>query len=157
MVARRARAFLLAGILPASLVLPASLFATGRAEESQPSRRVLRAPSSPVNDYDVAPRSSRRARPDYPKAAYEKGIEGTVHLEILIDEKGRVAQARVTKSIPELDGAALACVTKWRFVPAQKEGRPVAALAVVTVTFKRAGKPEETVAQREWSRPTSCT
>ena len=151
MLARRALAFLLAGILPASLV------AAGRAEEPRPGRRAPQTASGPVNDYDVAPRSSRRAKPDYPKTAYEKGIEGTVDLEILIDVKGRVAQARVTKSIPELDAAALACVTKWRFVPAQKEGRPVAALAVVTVTFKRAGKPEETVAQREWHRPTICS
>ena len=40
-------------------------------------------------------------------AALRKGISGTVEVEILIDTNGHVAKARVVRSIPELDAAAL--------------------------------------------------
>ena len=87
-------------------------------------------------DYDVPPRRDRLAAPEYPDAARAKGIEGTVTLKMLIDAKGRVSEARVKTSIPELDAAAVACVKKWHFKPAQKAGRPTAAWAEGMVTFR---------------------
>jgi TonB family protein len=57
-------------------------------------------------------------------------------VEILIDKTGGVAKARVVKSIPELDEAALQCVRDWVFRPAQKAGEPVATVASAPVTFK---------------------
>jgi protein TonB len=90
----------------------------------------------PVMDYDTQPRLLHQARPQYPQEAFVKKIEGTVELEILIDASGQVATARVTRSIPLLDAAALACVKQWRFAPAMKHGRPVATIARAPVTFR---------------------
>lgn len=90
----------------------------------------------PVMDYDQPPRLLRMTQPRYPNEAFVKKIEGVVELEILIDSSGNVARARVVRSIPLLDAAAIACVREWRFSPAVKNGRPVATIARAPVSFR---------------------
>jgi protein TonB len=90
----------------------------------------------PVLDYDSPPRPIKITRPQYPQEAFIKKIEGIVELEILIDATGRVVHARVIKSIPHLDQAAIATVYQWQFSPAMKKGRPVATRANAPVTFR---------------------
>ena len=45
-------------------------------------------------------------------------------LEVVIDEDGSVDNARVLRSIPLLDEAALGAVSQWRFTPTELNGRP---------------------------------
>jgi protein TonB len=90
----------------------------------------------PVMDYDSPPRPIKMTRPQYPQEAFVKKIEGTVEVEILIDANGRVVSARVVRSIPLLDAAALQTVYQWIFSPAMKNGRPVATRAMAPVTFR---------------------
>ena len=77
-----------------------------------------------VMDYDQAPRPIKITQPKYPPEAFVKKIEGTVEVEILIDSTGRVAKARVVRSIPAAGPAALQTVYQWVFSPAIKNGRP---------------------------------
>jgi protein TonB len=91
--------------------------------------------TGPVTDYDEAPRLLRAPSPSYPQEAFVKGINGVVEVEILIDETGHVKQARVKRSIPALDKAALDCVYQWVFQPAKRRGRPVAIVAEAPVKF----------------------
>jgi len=88
-----------------------------------------------VRDYDRPPRVLRKTKPRYPEKAFVEKIEGTVVLEILIDVRGRVTQARVLQSVPALDDAALATVREWLFEPAMKGGRPVPTLARAPIHF----------------------
>lgn len=90
----------------------------------------------PVHDYDRAPRVLRQTKPRYPPDAFVQKIQGTVLVEILIDDTGRVARARVVQSVPALDAAALEAVRDWTFVPAYKRGRPVATVARAPVSFR---------------------
>jgi protein TonB len=90
----------------------------------------------PVLDYDQPPRPIKITRPQYPQEAFIKKIEGIVELEIVIDATGRVIHARVIKSIPLLDQAAIQTVYQWQFAPAVKKGRPVATRAHAPVTFR---------------------
>lgn len=90
----------------------------------------------PVLDYDSPPRVIKMERPKYPQDAFVKKIEGTVEVEIVIDSTGRVVKARVVRSIPALDAAALQTVYQWVFSPAIKNGRPVATMASAPVTFR---------------------
>ena len=46
-----------------------------------------------------------------------------------------IANARVLRSIPALDQAALGAVSRWRFLPTQLNGQPVGVLMTVTVNF----------------------
>jgi protein TonB len=89
-----------------------------------------------VLDYDQAPRPLKMTKPQYPQEAFIKKIEGIVEIEILIDATGRVVHARVIKSIPLLDQAAVQCVYQWQFSPAIKKGRPVATRANAPVAFR---------------------
>lgn len=89
----------------------------------------------PVTSFDRPPRLLRMVKPDYPSEAFVKKIQGVVTVEILIDAGGRVVRARVTRSVPELDAAALDAVRRWVFSPAVKSGQPVATLALAPVTF----------------------
>ena len=87
-------------------------------------------------DYDQPPRPIKIVKPKYPKDAFAKKIQGIVEVEILIDARGLVARARVVKSVPGLDEAALDTVERWRFHPATKNGRPVATVARAPVMFR---------------------
>jgi protein TonB len=90
----------------------------------------------PLREVDLAPRLLRQVRPIYPHDAFVKKVEGTVVIEIVIDEHGRVARTRIVRSVPPLDAAAIDAVLQWTFVPAQKRGRPVATIAVAPVSFR---------------------
>jgi TonB family protein len=72
----------------------------------------------------------------YPKEAQNAGIQGAVVAEIVINEAGLVTDARVLRSIPFLDEAALEAVRKWRFEPTIVNGRAVPVTMEVTVNFR---------------------
>ena len=91
---------------------------------------------SPVLDYDQPPRLLKQTRPVYPQEAFIKKIEGVVMLEILIGIDGKVGRARVLRSIPQLDSAAIQTVRQWVFSPAIKGGRPVSTIANAPVSFR---------------------
>jgi len=85
--------------------------------------------------YDVPPRVLEEKKASYPEDAYRRGIEGVVMLEYVINADGRVKNAKVVVSVPGLDQAALKAMQKWRFVPAQKDGKPVATKANSPFSF----------------------
>lgn len=52
------------------------------------------------------------------------------------DTTGAVVDARILRSVPLLDAAALAAVRQWRYTPTRLNGRPVSVLMTVTVQFQ---------------------
>ncbi len=83
-----------------------------------------------------APALVRRVDPLYPEIARQARIEGVVIIEAETDTSGRVRNARVLRSIPLLDQAALDAVRQWIYEPMVINGRPRGVLFTVTVTFK---------------------
>jgi TonB family protein len=81
------------------------------------------------------PVKTKDARPVYPDIAQSTRVQGVVILEAIIDPDGTVANARVLRSIPLLDAAALSAVSQWQFTPTQLNGQPVAVIMTVTVNF----------------------
>ncbi|HEY7170215.1 MAG TPA: energy transducer TonB [Vicinamibacterales bacterium] len=71
----------------------------------------------------------------YPPEAQAVGVQGIVQVEVVINEEGHVAQAKVTRSIPFLDEAALAAVREWRFKPTMVNGQPVPVRTTLMVNF----------------------
>jgi protein TonB len=65
----------------------------------------------------------------------EARVEGTVVMEVLVDERGNVPDARVIKSIPLLDQAALDAVKQWQFRPSTLNGEPVPVIVQVELSF----------------------
>jgi TonB family protein len=96
------------------------------------------APGTPVRVGGAvrAPTLTRKVNPVYPPIAQSARVQGVVILEALIDEQGRVASARVLRSIPLLDQAALDAVRQWEYVPTLLNGAPTAIIMTVTVDFR---------------------
>ncbi len=85
---------------------------------------------------DTPPTPISMPSPQFPRAALRDGIRGRVVLRALITERGAVEVLRVIRSVPGLDEEAVRVVESgWRFRPAQRNGRPVAALSDLTVRF----------------------
>ncbi len=78
-----------------------------------------------------------RTPPRYPPHSRRMGEEGTVLLRVELDEQGKVCAARVSGSsgFARLDEAALEAVRTWRCTPAQRDGRPVRAVALQPFKF----------------------
>lgn len=77
-------------------------------------------------------------KPEYPFVARNRGYQGRVVLQVDVLPDGTAASVELTSSsgYDSLDAAALRTVRQWRFVPARRNGRPVAAAVTVPVLFK---------------------
>jgi protein TonB len=72
----------------------------------------------------------------YPEIARNAKIEGLVIIEATIDQRGLVTGARVLRSVPLLDAAALAALKQWRYTPTLLNNVPVPVLMTITFNFK---------------------
>lgn len=74
---------------------------------------------------------------NYPSQARRQRLEGWVEVEVRIDERGEVTEARVLRGEPNgiFDREALRTAQRWRFSPRQVDGRPVASTARRRVNF----------------------
>jgi protein TonB len=82
------------------------------------------------------PRKIFDVRPAMPDEAAGAGIRGIVILEITIDVDGTVKDARVLRSIPMLDAAALEAVRRWRYDATTIDGKAMPVIMTVSVNFQ---------------------
>lgn len=73
---------------------------------------------------------------------------GTVTLTVVVEEDGRVSEAKVLKSIPSLDEPSVRAARQWRFKPARLDGRRVRSTASISFVYDRGlfrtvGKPRK--------------
>ena len=83
----------------------------------------------PIKMNDVAP--------VYPAIARNAGVAGVVIVEATIGPDGKVIDAKVLRSVPLLDQAALDAVRQWEYAPTLLNGVPVPVVMTVTINFKR--------------------
>ena len=83
-----------------------------------------------------APQKIKDAPGVLPEAARQAGVFGMVILEIVIGTDGTVQQAKVLRSIPMLDEAAIAAVKQWVYEPTQLNGMPVPVIMTAAVSFR---------------------
>ncbi len=85
----------------------------------------------------AAPRGDN-PKPIYPFVARKNGYQGRVILRVDVLPDGTAASVELTSSsgYDSLDAAAVRSVRQWRFVPARRNGVPVAAAVAVPVLFK---------------------
>ena len=76
--------------------------------------------------------------PLYPKVARDRGIEGKILLEVVVNEDGSALNVKLVSSSGSslLDESALETVKNWRFIPAKKFGKFVQAKVIVPIEFK---------------------
>ncbi len=81
------------------------------------------------------PRRIVNVAPVYPAIAQSARVEGTVEIEALIGEDGKVRNVKLLSGKPLLNEAALTAVRQWVFSPTRLNGEPVAVIMTVTVVF----------------------
>ncbi len=69
--------------------------------------------------------------PSYPEVAKSMHLSGSVKVQITIDQKGSVKDAKIVGGHPLLADAAVRAIQKWRYEPGPEETK------IVQVDFKR--------------------
>lgn len=95
-------------------------------------------PSAPIHVGGKVTRPTKLhdVAPVYPAIAQAAHVSGLVIIEATIGPTGEVQDARILRSIPLLDAAALDAVRRWQFTPTLLNDKPVAVVMTVTVEFK---------------------
>jgi TonB family protein len=83
------------------------------------------------------PHATYQPDPSYPNKARKKRQQGTILLTLVVGTDGQPYDVAVDRGLnSDLDEAAVETVKRWRFIPASREGKPVAAEIKVEVSFK---------------------
>jgi len=120
--------------LVAGFVQPAFLLCQNDSSKSS---------SEPEKVYHVGsdgitpPRVIHRVDPSYDEAARKAKLNGHVILSFIVTPEGKPKDIRVVKSLsPGLDQKSIEAVSQWKFVPATKDGKPVAIEIQAETTFR---------------------
>ena len=82
-----------------------------------------------------APRAIATPDPQYPDAANRAHPSGVNVVRVVINEQGLPELLQLIVSEKGLDESALIAISKWRFQPAMKDGKPVAVAINVEMSF----------------------
>jgi TonB family protein len=94
------------------------------------------AQDQPKAGQDVQPAALiHRVNPDYPASWKREGLQGMVHLRIIIAKDGSVRDIQVVDGDSRLAKSAEKAVKQWKYKPALKNGEPVEMQATVAVAF----------------------
>lgn len=129
----RDRVLAIQGARPASPTENAPASFTGFGESYE--QTFARLTPTRIGDGVHQPTKTHDVKPAYPAGAQSQHAQGVVIIEAIIDPSGSIANARIIRSIPALDEAALSAVSRWQFTPTLVNGTPVAVLMTVTVNF----------------------
>ena len=86
-----------------------------------------------------APVLIHKVEPEYSEEARAAKFQGTVVLKVVIEANGSVSTERINvdRSLGMgLDEKAIEAVKQWKFKPAYKDGKPVAAFAMIELKFR---------------------
>ena len=100
---------------------------------------IIEEPEEEILEYfmvEEKPVIIKRGTLEYPKVALKAGIEGTVHLKVLVGKDGNVEQAAAVKGKEIFYKAALQAVHQYRFKPARQNDRPVKVYLVMPIRFR---------------------
>lgn len=95
------------------------------------------APKKPLTGGVLNGKALVLPKPSYPPAAKRNGAAGTVVVEVLIDESGKVISARPVSGPPVLQAAAVQAARGAKFSPTTLSGQPVQVVGTITYTFTR--------------------
>jgi TonB family protein len=102
---------------------------------SQPRPNESRPGAAPAARGTEGPKVIKKPSPSYPEEALRAGMDGLVILEGLLDQEGRVAQARVLQGDPPLSDAAVEAFKKWRYSMDRLPKGATGVVVTVTMNF----------------------
>jgi TonB family protein len=115
---------------------PDSLFALVVFRRS-PGKEVEKAKDTFVA-VEVAPVMTYQEPLHYPREAKRANKQGTIWVRALVDKEGKVRRANILQSCgyPDLDSAAVECAYRYKYKPAQQNGKAVGLWVSYEVEFK---------------------
>jgi len=91
----------------------------------------------PQETYQAVPAEAvSQITPEYPELARKSRVTGTVIVEAVVDEQGRVVRATAVSGPYLLRAAAVNAVLRWRFRPATINGTSIISTSNVSIVFK---------------------
>ncbi len=108
--------------------------AKGRADAAA-ARARARMAAVRIGGQIKPPHKTKDVKPVYPAIAQSARVAGMVTIEATIGSDGKVMDAKVVRSIPLLDQAALDAVLQWEYTPTLLNGVPVPVLMTITINF----------------------
>jgi RNA polymerase sigma factor (sigma-70 family) len=103
-----------------------------------------------LGELDVPPKASRRPAPAYPANMRATNTPGSVVVEMIIDQTGKVVEVQVVKSThPDFEMPSLQAVQQWQFTPGQAGGRAVNTRVTQLLEFNATGEPPPASALRQ--------
>lgn len=85
----------------------------------------------------------KKVQPVYPAVARAAGAQGSVSVEVTVDEQGNVASARAISGHQLLQPAAVEAARQWTFSPTLLKGEPVKVAGTITFEFALSGREGE--------------
>jgi TonB family protein len=101
--------------------------------EAQPTMPTL--PLAPIHGGVLNGKAISKPLPAYPTIVGATAPAGTVVVEIIVDESGKVISAHATAGHPLLQQAAIAAAYKAQFTPTRVSGQPVKVSGFITYNF----------------------
>jgi TonB family protein len=92
-------------------------------------------PRAPISGGIMNGRAIKLAKPNYPRAAREARVSGTVQVQVIIDETGKVIAAKAISGHPDLRGASEEAAMKCEFTPTKLAGQPVKVSGSILYNF----------------------
>ncbi|CAN5755757.1 hypothetical protein BH24ACI5_BH24ACI5_22380 [soil metagenome] len=86
----------------------------------------------------VSPEVLHEEKPQYTSGAMRAKVQGIVEVEAVVMTDGTVGQVQIVRSLDDrfgLDEKAIEAVKRWRFRPGTRQGKPVAVLVNIELTF----------------------
>jgi hypothetical protein len=82
-----------------------------------------------------AKKLTRKVVPEYPQAARDLGVQGTVQLTAMVGLNGRILHLSPVSGPPELIPASLEAVRQWEYQPTTLNGKPCYVITRIDVSF----------------------
>jgi TonB family protein len=127
-------------VASAAIALTACIAITAAAVDRVPMFATLQAQSVVYRPGDgvTLPEVVKEVKPNYTPQAMEAKIQGSVWMECVVNENGDISDVQITRSLDTeygLDQAAIDAARQWKFKPGSKDGKPVAVLITIELTF----------------------
>jgi TonB family protein len=97
--------------------------------------RKVPGPAVSISAGHINGRAQKTIQPTYPAVARAAGAQGSVEVEVVVDEQGNVESAKAVSGHQLLRDAAVDAARQWVFAPTLLQGKPVKVKGIITFEF----------------------
>jgi TonB family protein len=80
-------------------------------------------------------KAQKQVQPTYPAVARAAGAQGSVEVEVVVDEQGNIESAKAVSGHQLLRDAAVDAARQWVFAPTLLQGKPVKVKGIISFEF----------------------